>query len=1281
MRIWKNTFLKGIQNDLDYAITPGENFLHAANITLTGDSKFLACENIQGTQELESIISTFSGRVLGVFANKYIISNVEGIECLTIFTSVSNTLKIWAYDIENDTKYELFSETYSNYDASGNNIDAIVYPEQGSDILYFTDNFNEIRLLRCEIPVGYTPAFLSPEQLSLQRRGTIASLNLDSIPTSGGSLLCGSYQFSLRFYNEDSQTYTKWTIPSSPINISQVTTNVGLGSYNAVSSKYIRLKIDTPSNEYALYTHYQFAVIENTQSVNGTNASLLKLEPLQVDSISGGFTTTYHDYKANVRIDFVPITDIVVDLAAISHAKTLQVKNNKLFAGNITYTNLEYDRTPTVSGSVTRVTVDNTDDFQTSTRRGLWRDEVYRYYISYYDSKQNYSRPTVLDLSSIVGNQISNGDLKTPNKKTSSYTLLDGSSNMTNLNLSLTIDSHPTWARGFVILRAKRKARIKFQSPFVPSSLVQGVSVIGNYPTIVRELSGTTDTAEKTITASPMNPVGTHIPKNFFFPVRRDYIQETQDDNAAKRQIGEVIVNDPENVTSSNKVYFLYPPDVYNTGSTAQSYTFVDGDKYEVVDYAFLKGLFTTFQTNVSETDQGNFLDTSVNGVFYARAIGDYYYSNSVTRPDPNLPTKFGKITAFKSIDSIGTNIGSNSVMEYDNLNTTGLFYNTTPAPQRSGVVQLNENKTDSSLYGNSSYGSDQLVSSSGGVVLNTLYEVGETNQTNTFSISKSGGSTFGTNLGILDIVNVVTEQSDDRYGDPEDLHDMVYTGANYAFNETQVGTISSSGSVPITLAVAGGDCYTSLHQFKITDSHYGITNVEKQTGTGLFGFVAACVRWEKVFENKYSSGVLGDNTIMMPVPYRNLSQVVAVVMESEINGEVLAPRIYPISSGTYQSENTNEYNLRTPFTYIYNNNYSAQSIQKAFVPFDPDEIITTRFKARGVYSDQKVYNTFIDGFDVFRASSTFDMEETYGGITKLVLTGDELIAIQERAVAYLPVDAQMAETTDGTVLALRSSTVVDIPRYISRQYGCQHLRGVSQIDSAVFFPDLHNKAVLRMEGQQLDLISETGMVRNFATMMDDEIPEINVIGLFDNKRRQYWLASNQADNTYCWVWDDRLKCWISNYEFTTGSFFGGIYTNNELHLLGKDTDLKVFRMYSGIYSNLMGVTVTPRVQVSINPEFEIAKTFDDLVIYSSAALATADMETSTDSGTNQSVLGMNIAVNPREGNYRIPTLRDSSNGRLRGLRALLTLKWGTSDAKVALNSVVTKYRASQRMI
>jgi len=238
-RIFKNSFLRGINADLDKSITPAENYVAASNITLTGDNKFLAVENIAGTLKIGEILPNFTGKVLGMYASRYLIDTVES-ECLTIFVLESSTFTIYCYDLDNDDLITLFSEAMSETDPV---VDLVVYPESNVDILYFTDGVNELRKIRCDITTPYT---LTAEDISLQRRGTLATVGLDTISLTGGTLLTGSYQFSLRLFNENTRSYTKWTVPTTPVVIS----SDGNGTYNLTSSKVINIAV----NSIASYT-------------------------------------------------------------------------------------------------------------------------------------------------------------------------------------------------------------------------------------------------------------------------------------------------------------------------------------------------------------------------------------------------------------------------------------------------------------------------------------------------------------------------------------------------------------------------------------------------------------------------------------------------------------------------------------------------------------------------------------------------------------------------------------------------------------------------------------------------------------------------------------------------------------------------------------------------------------------------------------------------------------------------------------------------------------------
>ena len=1283
-RLHRNNFLKGVQADIDQSISPSDTYLEAHNLMLSKDNGFLGLTNIKGTLPISILTGSWTGDILGLYANKYTIGDTPNKECLTIFEiSSDDKFKIWCYDIEGDMFYNLFEQEYTTeFQAANPEIDLVLYPENGLDIIYFTDNFNEIRKLRCEIPIPFTEAFLTSEQLSLQRRGVLGTLSLENILTTGGSLLTGSYQFVFRLYNKDRESYTKWSIPSTPIIISRTATP-NQGGYGMSSTKQIQLSITVPTYDIGNWTHYQVAVFDNVLAANVVNAGLQKIISTSTGSPSGENTVFTYTYKENTKIADVAIEDIVVDLAPLKTVKTLQVKNNKLFGGNLTYWNRTLESDPVVTGSIATETTLGTSDFQLSKYKGYWRDEVYRYYISYFDEFNNYSRPVVLDMSSITGNTISNGDMRFPSRKKAGYTLLDGSSNPRALGLNLTINNHPTWSRGFVILRAKRKKRIKYQTPFVPSSQIQGVEVIGTYPTQAVLLNAGNGFSTKDFpSATPMNPLGTLVPKNYFHTVKKDIVRVTQDDVANQAQKGECKYEASVSSAQSNSVYFCYAPNGYGLNT----YSFQQGDKFDVVDYAFLRLNYTNYQTNNFETKVGNFVQTSVHGSFYATSIEDYYYSNSVDRVDPGFPQKTGEILDYKQLDALGagTTISNNSICQFENLETpNGAVYNTEPANQISGVCFLKNLKRDSTIYGNSIYGVGQLTSSSGATVNNSLYELNADQQTNTFCFSKIAVDS-STRVSIIDIVNVINDLGDDRYGDADDIHDIVNTGASYVFTASELAQVQIDGQVSKNLQVWGGDSYVTLQQLKITDSHYGLINYEKFHTADYMSEINLLRRWTTQYTNKFNDNSdFGGHVIAMPAPYRNVSQVIATYIESEVLCDVLSPYPYndtlTANGKTIITENDEEYKLRIPFSYLYNTNMSKESNQKAFVPFDPNEKIVTSYPARIIFSDQKVYQTDVQGFDIFRTGNISDLEETYRGITKLALDGDRMIAVQEAACAYLPIDANVIETADASRLAIRSGNVIDIPVYISRQYGSQHIRTVLTVDDGVYFADNDHQAVVKVSGQQLNFLNEEGNVSKFNQLFSSDLS--SMIGIYDVNRRQYWLSNKTTPFTI--VWDDRFKCWTSELDFGT-SFYGAVFAYNKLYMMGKDSNniLSVYTMYEGDYNNLFGNIVTPSVSFAINPEFEYAKTFDDVVIYSTDKLDTVDMETQRETGeSGQVVTGINIDINRREGNYRAAVLRDSNNARLRGVRAKATVYWKPDNTQATLSSVVTKYRISQRLI
>lgn len=83
------------------------------------------------------------------------------------------------------------------------------------------------------------------------------------------------------------------------------------------------------------------------------------------------------------------------------------------------------------------------------------------------------------------GNQSNTWSWKYPSRSDNKYTILNDDNKTQAIGLNLNIENHPTWAKGFVILRQKRKENIVFQTPHIPTIAVKGVPTQGVGPIMV----------------------------------------------------------------------------------------------------------------------------------------------------------------------------------------------------------------------------------------------------------------------------------------------------------------------------------------------------------------------------------------------------------------------------------------------------------------------------------------------------------------------------------------------------------------------------------------------------------------------------------------------------------------------------------------------------------------------------------------------------------------------------------------------------------------------------
>lgn len=1299
MILFSNSFFGGRNTDSEPSKLPNTQYREAHNVEIVGSNAFHSLQNVLGTTHAMNLVDSSSTQVMKILNNKYLISSVL-YECLTIFTvTPSDKFKIWCYNTETDVLYELYEEVITaSYTTRV--VDTINYPENGIDIVYFTDFHNEIRYLKCEIPSPYVANFLSTYDLSLLRKGANGTIAFSSVGATG-TLLSGTYQFAYRMADPTNKRFTKWSSLTNPIHVYDKTNssspvNSGIG---LVTNRKITLSITPSTEETDNFNYIQLAVVENVgptvSTIDGVSTALpTTASLLEIESIPG--TSLTYEYKSNSRVGTIPLEDITVDLAQIEKVKTLSVKDNRLIAGNVHYTDLEFDNgTPSISsGSILRQASTSVDSFSddnfASQYRGYWRGEVYRFGVVYTDKNGNRSSVSPLNLSSVTGNIISGAtDMKFPDRSTSNlYTIFNSDGRIQSLGLRLTgLTNHPTWARSLEIVRVDRKGRFKnilFQTPLVPMAKIEGIGAQSDYPTLYYNGQG-----EITISdAQPQTSGSTLIPKNLFWPDLRNIISNgsVTGTGYGYRAAGEVLLKR----SSSYSFAALFPPSTLYGDSP---FVYTGAEKLDVIDYALLRAKWTDYSPSaLSSYNIGDFLKTSIVGSFYALKDNQYYFDSTHAKSALTSLDDIA-ITDYKFFSGETTTVGGNSVMDYESFQTKGItFWQYKPSIQKMGVVQLGTTLSEGLLV--FAAGTLNIAPTVGGSTPTIMTSGGATYEdANTITnkyIPEYSSFVKGTSyISALPIVNIKLGLGDSRYGEFTDLHEYISTGTKYTFSTSQIATLQAGGSVSVNLDVWGGDCFVGPQLFKVCDSTYSVVNQGKNNTPSnpeqtYYPPTVSTAKWDSVY--RYENNTATEPVISLPVAVENSGQYVQVVVESDYSevrdvdglstdGDEGGLPIYTSSS---------EAAIRTPLSYKYNLNLSKQNSQKIYVSDPEFSFKQNEFASRLVYSDLKIYSSEQAGFDIFRVSNTYDLEEKYYPITKLALAGDNLYAIQERGIYYVPIGERQVETTDAGTLSIRSGEVIGRPVLVDSDRGCQHIRGVVETGSVIYIPDNRNKNVYLLTGMELKPITkdnETAFRDFFAT----KVTEPYIISIHDPIRREVWFINNNPSSAthYCHVYNEQLGVWVSDYDFDS-SCKGGVYANQNLYLVGSVSEAEVGQyktsvhtMYTGDPAKFFGYSKGANVTVVINPDMDFSKTFDNVMVSASERLSSIDFVVNRESqqGNQNSSASLNsIAI---EGNYRIKTPRDSAGARLRGMYCLATITW--TNTKSAIKTIWSKYRLSSR--
>ena len=416
------TFFKGMHRDFSPAFQPEETYRDATNIELTsaGEQMIInqikSCVNLK-SKDLNPAYSIESVNILGYTIAKANISGVSR-DGFVVYTHVkqdsgpgfNNGIYFFAQDgtFADGTIYTIYTGADLNF-SDTTSIDSFFTEDRENKTVYFTDFSNTLRKIQMNSDVWQAGGFpySSADQLNVISNASSAMAMTITGLGNEGSLLAGTYQLAYRLKNSTvtPSTYTKWSTFTNPVPIiplsysSGTTVNYYGGAVGQQTSRSINYSIALSTGETnSKYDKIEVAVVKNN---DGTYVQQLVAYVSEIPNTNTGTTTLTGTYTGNEPEFELDIDEITAPDAPVETVKTIVEKDNRLLAGNIKYFNrrIADDEVNIIEAKTIRRTVNYEDPLSTTRYRGYFRDEVYRFGITYHDEYGNWSPVKPLDFS------------------------------------------------------------------------------------------------------------------------------------------------------------------------------------------------------------------------------------------------------------------------------------------------------------------------------------------------------------------------------------------------------------------------------------------------------------------------------------------------------------------------------------------------------------------------------------------------------------------------------------------------------------------------------------------------------------------------------------------------------------------------------------------------------------------------------------------------------------------------------------------------------------------
>ncbi len=204
----------------------------------------------------------------------------------------------------------------------------------------------------------------------------------------------------------------------------------------------------------------------------------------------------------------------------------------------------------------------------------------------------------------------------------------------------------------------------------------------------------------------------------------------------------------------------------------------------------------------------------------------------------------------------------------------------------------------------------------------------------------------------------------------------------------------------------------------------------------------------------------------------------------------------------------TDEYTQETDL-YLYNSAYSQENTSKVYLPLPSGFDTQTKSDALIISSDTKINGELVDSWTKFQENEEIEVDTRYGQVNKLMNFRNHLVFFQDNAIGTVGINQQSLLSSTGNLpeLILGKGGVLARYDYITVDSGCQVREAICQSAQGFYWYDTIKNKFYRYSGQLKNISDVEGLFSKFnnqVSLSDDGRSDLftgtQIVSVFDDK-------------------------------------------------------------------------------------------------------------------------------------------------------------------------------------